>query len=117
MASDLLLFLRGDNLDFVGSETEERETVGDGGTNVVAMLTNAAGEDEQIDATEKSCVGADNFADGSGEDVERQDGGRVVGMSAFFESFDIALAIRKAEEAAAVIDEFLDGVGGEIFRT
>ena len=116
MAGDLLLFLRGDNLDFVGSEAEERETIGDGGTNVVAMLTNAAGEDEQIDATEKGCVSADYFADGSGEDVERQDGGRVVGTSAFLESFYVTLAIRETKETAAVIDEIFDSIGGEIFR-
>ena len=72
MASDLEFFSRGNNLNFVRGKAEKFEASGSCGANVFTVLADAAGEDEKIYAAEKGYVGADYFADGDGECIQRK---------------------------------------------
>ncbi len=116
MPSDLLFFFGGDDLNFVGSESEKVESVSDCGTNAVAVLANAASKHEQVDAAEEGNIRPDYFADRCGEGVQRENGARIVGASAFFENLHIAFATGVGVQAAAVIDEVFHLVGTKFFR-
>lgn len=53
VTGDLQFFLCRDNLNLVCGKTKELETVSCYGSNVIAVLSDATGEDEQVDTTEK----------------------------------------------------------------
>ncbi len=117
MTGDLLFFLGGDNFDFAGGEAEKVEAGGNGVANGITVFADTAGEDEKVDSAEKGNICADCFAHGSGKDVEGEDGAGIVGLGALFECPYIALARGESVEAAAVIDQILECVGAEFFRS
>jgi len=53
VTSDLEFFFCGDNLDLVCGKAKELETIGGYGSNVTAVLSDAASEDEQINTIEE----------------------------------------------------------------
>ena len=116
MARDLLFFLSGNNFNFVGSQPDNVESVGNRGTNVLTVLTDATGEYKKVDTAEQRNVGTDYLADGRGKGIQGQNGAGIVRASTLFESLYIALATGKSIETALVIDQIFNGVGAEFFR-
>jgi len=85
VASDLWFFPGGNNLDLVCGKAKELQAVGGQRSDVSAVLSDAAGEDEQVDSTEKGCIRTDYFAHRSGKDVQRKSCARIVGAHPLFQ--------------------------------
>ena len=115
MAGDLLFFLGGDDLDFVWSQAEEAEAVGDGSADRFAVFADAARENEQIDAAKERNAGAYDFADGGDEGVECELRAGIIFGGAILQGFHVAFAAGKSVQTAFVVDQVFDLVGGEIF--
>jgi len=116
MARDLFFFLGGDNLNPVGGEAEKFKAVGSCGTNVIAVLPDAAGENQAIHTAQESGVCTDHLANRNGESIQRKSGPWVVGAGALFEGLDVALAGRESKEAAVMIKQIFKLVGAELLR-
>ena len=65
VARDLLFFLCGDNLNLIGSQTKNLKPFCGRGSNAIAMLSDAAGEDEKVDTTEEGYIRTDYLAYGN----------------------------------------------------
>ena len=79
MTRDLLFFLCGDDLDLVRGEADRFEAICSRGTNVLAVLSNAASENKQVHSAEQRNVRADCLAHGYGKDIQRKRGFWIVG--------------------------------------
>jgi len=62
VARDLLFFLCGDNLDLIGSQTKNLKPFCGRGSNAIAMLSDAAGEDEKVRAPQQGHVRPNGFS-------------------------------------------------------
>ena len=74
-----------------------------------AVLADAAGEDEEVEAAHERGVGSDGFADGGAEGVDGECGGGVVGGFAREEGLHVGFAVGEGEEAALAVEELLRG--------
>src|ERR1700733_3010078 len=72
VARDLLFFLCGDNLNLIGSQTKNLKPFCGRGSNAIAMLSDAASEDQKIRATQQRHVRPDGFSYGHGKDIQSQ---------------------------------------------
>ena len=77
------------------------------------MLSDAAGEDEKVDTTEKCHVCADYLAHGSGKNIQRKSGVGIVGAHPLFKLPHIALAGRETKKAALMIEQIFKLIGAE----
>lgn len=103
-AGDLLFFLCGDNPDLFCSEAENFEAVRSCGSNAIAVLSNAAGEDKKLHTAEESDVCPDYLAYRNGKAIQRESGMQVIGAGTFFQHLHITLAGRQSEEAALMVE-------------
>ena len=115
MARDLLFFLSGNNLNFVCREPQGFKPFRGRRPNVVAVLSDAAGEDHNIYTAQQSHVGADHLAHRDSKNIQRQSGFRVAGAGALFQGLDVALAGRETEKATLMIQQSFQLVGVELF--
>src|SRR4029077_19426485 len=111
MTRDLLFFPCGDNLNLVCREIEKFEAVRGCRSNVIAVLSDAAGKDEKVHTAEESNVCTDSLTYGNGKDIQRESGAQIVAAGTLFQSLHIALARRETEEAALMIEHILKLVG------
>ena len=112
VARDLWFFPCADNLNLVCGEAKELETVGSYGSNVIAVLSDAAGEDEKVDTTEESSIRTDYLAHGNRKDIQRKSGLRI-GADARFHRLHIALPGRESEEATMTVEQVFKLFGTE----
>lgn len=112
MARDLWFFLCADNLNLVCGEAKELETVGSYGSNVIAVLSDAAGEDKKVDTTEEGSIRTNYLAHGNGKDIQRKSGMRI-GADTRFQRLHIALPGRESEEAALMVEQVFKFFGTE----
>jgi len=115
MARNLLFFLSGDNLNFVCREPQGFKPFRGRRPNVVAVLSDAAGEDHNIYTTQQGYVGADHLAHRDSKDVQRQSGLRIAGAGTLLQGLYIALAGRETEKATLMIQQSFEFVGIELF--
>src|SRR5271163_50224 len=108
---NLLFFLCGDTLDLVGSEAEKFEAVCNCGTNIIAVFSDPAGEQQNVHAAEQSNVCTDCLAHGNHKHIQRKHGLWIFGAGALFKRLHIAFATGESEEAALMIDEVFHRVG------
>jgi len=80
---------------------------------VIAVLSDAASEDEQVNATEESRVRADNFAHGSGKDVQRKSGAGIVDANPLYQRLHIALTGGESEETALMVEQIFKLIDAE----
>src|ERR1035438_138398 len=104
VARDLSLFLGRDNLNLVPSQPESFKTLSCRRSNVIAVLSDAAREDEKIHTAQQSHVRPDCLSYRNRKDIQGKTGVRIIRAGAFFQPLDIALAGGKSEEATLMID-------------
>src|ERR1700686_4045313 len=114
VASDLLLFLGGDHLNLIWGQAETFQPLGRRGSNAVAVLSDAAGEDEKIGASQQSHVCPDCFSNGDGENIESETRLWIVAAGALLQSFHIALAGGERKKAAVMVEQVFKLVGVEL---
>src|ERR1700691_4970453 len=90
--SDLLFLLRRHSLNLFCREAEDFEALCSCGANGFAMLSDASGKNQKVDASQQSNVGADCFAYCSGENVQRKSGMGIVREGSLFKCLHVALA-------------------------
>src|SRR5713226_2100237 len=86
---DLLFFLCWDNFNLVCSEAEKFEAVCSCGTNVIAVLSDAASVYEKVHIAKKRNVCTNYLAYRSGKDIQRKRGMRIVGAGPVFQRLHI----------------------------
>jgi len=114
VACDLSLFFCGDNLNLVGGNPKGFKTARGSGSNAIAVLSDASGENEKVDSSQQSRVGPDCLADRKSENIQSKTRLRVPGMGSFFQRLYIALARRESEKATLTIYQSLKSVGIEL---
>ncbi len=85
VACDLSLFFCGDNLNLVGGKPKDFKTARGSGSNAIAMLSDASGENEKIGSPQQSHIGPDCLSDRKGEDIQSKTRLRVPGTGSFFQ--------------------------------
>ena len=109
-----MFFLCGDNLDLFWSEAEKFEAVRSCGPNVLAVLSDTAGEDEKVNTAEESNICTDYLAYGNRKDIQRKSGASVVRAGPLFQRLHITLAGGECEEAALMVEQIFKFVGAEL---
>lgn len=116
MARDLQFFLGRDNLNLVSCETKKFEAARSCRSNIVAMLSDAAGEDQKVNTTEQSDVRANGLAHGKSKDIQGKDGRRIPRARPLFQPLHVALSGGKSEETALMIEQIFKLVRGELLN-
>jgi len=114
VAGDLLLFLGGDHLNLIWGQAETFQPLGRRGSNAVAVLSDAAGEDEKIGAPQQSHVCPDCFSNGDRKNIESETRLWIVAAGALLQSFHIALAGGERKKAAVMVEQVFKLVGVEL---
>ena len=70
-----------------------------------AVFSDPASEDQQIHPAQQGEIRPDCLAYRNGEYIKGKSGFWIIGTSAFFERLNIALARRKREKAALMIEQ------------
>ncbi len=117
MASNLLFFLGGDNLNFSCREPQGFKSVRGRRADVAAVLSDAAGEYHNICTAQQSHVSSDYLAHRASKDVERQSGFGVSGAGAFLQGLYVALPGRETEKTALMIQQSFQFIGIEFLVT
>ena len=67
----------------------------------------------KINTTEQGCVRANDFAHGSGKNIQCEGGAGIVGSNPLFQRLHIALTGREREEATLVVKQIFEFIGTE----
>src|SRR4029077_20602297 len=111
MTRDLLFFPCGDNLNLVCREIEKFEAVRGCRSNVIAVLSDAAGKNEKVHTAEESNVCTDSLTYGNRKDIQRESGARIVVADTLFQRLHIAFAGGKSKESALMIEHIFKLIG------
>ena len=119
MAGNLGFFFAGEGEDFgagaffTGVDAEEFEALADEVTDEPAVLADASGEDEEVESAEFGGIGADEFSDGGGEDINGQSGIFISGFHGGLEAAHVGFPPGERSEAGLAIEEGFESVGVE----
>src|ERR1700687_2280921 len=98
VAGDLLLFPGSDHLNLIWGKAETFQPLGCRGSNAVAVLSDAAGGDEEIGASQQSHGWPDCFSNGDSKNIESETRLWIVAAGALLQGSHIPFAGRKRKQ-------------------